>query len=83
MHNDISAMLKRANQIRRCHRIVDNQRQAVFVRDGGNRLDVNECPARIRKTFDENGLGPFIDLRTKALRIRRIRPANLPAEILE
>ncbi len=83
MHNDIRAVFKRANEIRACHGIIDDQRQSSAVCDIGNGGDIDEGAARIGKAFDEDCPGAIIDLIFEACRFGRVRPANLPAEILE
>ncbi len=54
-------MIDRAQQDRRRHRIVDDQRNAVPVRDLGQRLDVADVAGRIADAFAEHGARALVD----------------------
>ena len=59
MHHDISAIVDRARDVRSSEGVVDHQRNAVFVRDLGDRLDIEHIAARIADRFaiEQLGLG--------------------------
>ena len=55
MHDDVGAVVDRPQQDRRRHRVVDDQRHAVPVRDLGQRFDVADVAGRIADAFAEHG----------------------------
>ena len=67
MDNDICAKVKRMNKVRSCRRAVDNQRDACFVCDICNALNINDIEFRVADKFCKNGLGLIAQLRTNAL----------------
>ncbi len=83
MHDDVGAMLQRADEVGARHGVVDDQRQTVAVGDLGDGLDVDKGAAGIGKALDVDGLGLVIDLGGEAFRVGGIGPADLPAEVLE
>ena len=82
-HDNVGAVFDRPHQVGRRQRIVDDQRNAVFARDLGNRLDVDELAARICQALDEDGAGFGVDLAFEGGNAVDIGPAHLPAVILE
>ena len=66
MDDDVGAMVDRADEVGRCHSIVDDERQAVVMGDLGDCLDVDERAARIGKALDEDRLGLLVDLALEA-----------------
>ena len=64
--DDVGAVLERAAQIRRRHRVVDDERNAGVVRDRGDRRDVADVELRIA---DRLGV--------ERLRVRRERRRKL------
>ena len=65
--NDICAKVKRMNKVRSCRRAVDNQRDACFVCDICNALNINDIEFRVADKFCKNCLGLIAQLRTNAL----------------
>src|SRR5690606_21939055 len=64
-------------------RVVDDQRQTMRMRDGGELLDIHELAARVGEAFDVQRLGPVVDQLLEARRIIDVCPADFPDEILE
>ena len=61
MHDDVGAVLDRLQQDRRRHRVVDDQRHAVAMRDLGQRLDVADIAGGIADGLAEHRLGVLVD----------------------
>ena len=81
VHHDVGAMLERAQQVGRRHRVVDNQRHAVAVRNVGNGGDIGHRALRVADGFDEHGLGTVIKQRLKTCQIARIGKARCHAKL--
>ena len=56
MNDDVSAPLQGLNQVRRSNRVVHDQWDAIFVRNTGNSLDVENVVLRIRNRFAKESL---------------------------
>ena len=67
MHDDVGAVLDRAQQDRRRHRVVDDQRHAARVRHVGERLDVADVAGRIADALAEHRAGVVVDQRRDVL----------------
>ena len=65
--HDVGTVLDRANQERRADGVVDDQRHARRVRDGGHAGDVGDVAGRVADGFDEHGLRPVVDQLGKRL----------------
>ena len=61
MHDDVGAVIDRAEQDRRRHRVVDDQRDAVPCADLRQRLDVADIAGRIADAFAEHRAGVLVD----------------------
>ena len=61
VHDDVRAVLDGTNQIRRAEGVVDHERNAVAVRDVGNRTDVSHVAVGITQRLDENRLGVVLN----------------------
>ncbi len=83
MHDDVGAMLDRAQQIGAGQRVVDDQRQAVLAGDVADLLDIDELAAGIGKALDEDAARLVVDLVFESGDVVDITPAHFPAEILE
>ena len=54
MHDDVRAEINRPAQVRRSEGIVDHQRKAVLMRDGGYSFDIEYVAARVADRLGEN-----------------------------
>ena len=61
MHDDVSTMLERLNQVRGCDSVVDNQRDAVAVSDRRNTLDVKNADLWVSDGLGEEQLGVWLN----------------------
>ena len=61
MYDDVRAVLEGFAQIGRRHRVVDDQGQAVPVREGCHLLDVGHVALWIAERLHEYGLRPVVD----------------------
>ena len=57
MHNDVRAVLNRANQVGRAERVVNHQRKAVPVSNFRNCVDVGNIAVRVAEGFQINRAG--------------------------
>ena len=57
MHNDVRAVLNRANQVGRAERVVNHQRQIVPMGDCRNCVDVGNIAVRVAEGFQINRAG--------------------------
>mmetsp|Transcript_5968 Transcript_5968/g.23715 ORF Transcript_5968/g.23715 Transcript_5968/m.23715 type:complete len:341 (+) Transcript_5968:5957-6979(+) len=67
VHDDVGAVLDRPAQVGRGHGVVDDQRHAMGVGDGGDLLDVGHIALRVAERLDEDGLGLVVDQRGEAV----------------
>ncbi len=74
MRHDVRAVFERTAQHRRGHRVVDDQRDAVIMRDIGNRRDVGDHAARIGEALDEPSLGLTFTLSQGAVAYVTMQP---------
>jgi hypothetical protein len=79
MHDDVGTVIERPAQVGRRHRIVDDQRHTVTMRNGRDALDVGDIALRIAERFDEHGLGFGVDQRLEGTRIAVIGKARFDA----
>ena len=63
MHNDVGAEFDRAQQVRRRHGVVENQRQPVPVRQIGQRTNIGDGGVRVGDRLGEDGTGRGTDQR--------------------
>ena len=61
MNNDICAVLNGTDQVRGAEGIIDDQRQAVLVRDGCNGIDIGDIAVGVAQSFQIDGLGVGLD----------------------
>ena len=61
MHNDVRAVLNRANQVGRAERVVNHQRKAVPMGDFRNCVDVGNIAVRVAEGFQINRAGVALD----------------------
>ena len=83
MHDDVGAVIDRADQIGRRQRVVDDQRHAGLAGDGGDRLDIGDAAGGIGDQFDEDRLGARRHRALEACDIIGIGPRHVPAKALE
>ena len=81
MHHDVCAMLERAAEVGRGHRVVDDQRYAVSVGNGGNGTEVGDVAERVADGFAEHRLGARVDQVLERCRVAVIGKADLDAEL--
>ena len=56
MHDDVGTVLERADEVRGRDRVVDDERNAGFVRDLRYQLDVEDVDARVADGLSEEQL---------------------------
>ena len=61
MNNDICAVLNGTDQVWGAEGIIDDQRQAVLVRDGCNGIDIGDIAVGVAQSFQIDGLGVGLD----------------------
>ena len=84
VHDDVRAVLERAQEIRRRERAVHDKRNVVLVRDGRDGLDVDEVRVRITDGLDVDDARVLLDRVLEDLRaLRRIDERRLDAVIRE
>ena len=83
MHDDIRAVRQRLHQIRRRHRIVDDQRQAVLMGDGRHCRDIQCVQFRIADGFGIDRPGLRRDRPAEILRVGRVHEPDLNAQLGE
>ena len=83
VHHDVGAVLDGAAQIRRRERVVDHQRQVVFVRDGRDGFDVEHVHARVADGLAVERAGARSDGAAEILGIVRIDEGRLDAQAAE
>ena len=77
------SMLNGAAEIRRSRGVVDNQRNAVLLRDRGKRIKVRYIPARIGDGLAEQGAGVFVERRLHRVQIFRVNELCGPSEPID
>ena len=83
MDHDVRAVFDRAQQIRRCERIIDDERYTVSVCDFGDRSDVDYRRVRIAERFDEKRLRIRLDSLFEIRGVAAFDERRGYAEILE
>ena len=78
--HDVRAPLDGPHQGRRRRGVVDHQRQAILVRDGGERLDVDNVELGIAERLGVDGAGLVVDGGAQAVEIVGIDEADSDAE---
>ena len=61
VHHDVCTVFEGPAQERRCHGVVDDQRNAVFVGNVRPALDINHITGRVANGFAEQGAGIVIN----------------------
>ena len=70
--DDVGAELERPDEVRRRDGVVDDQRDAVAVRDRGDGLDVEDVALRVADGLAEERLGVVLHQRLPGLRVVRV-----------
>ncbi len=83
MHDDVGAVIDRADQIGRRQRVIDDQRHTGLAGDFGDRLDIGDAAGGIGDRLDENRLGVRRDRVLEARNVIGIGPRHVPAKTLE
>jgi hypothetical protein len=83
VNHNAGAMLQRLAQVRRCHGVVDDKRNAGFAGNCGNRGDIGDASAGICEAFDEDRLGLGADGLFERGDIIAVRPVHMPVKLLE
>ncbi|MNL26364.1 hypothetical protein D3C87_1478850 [compost metagenome] len=81
MDDDVGAMLDGAEQIGAGHRVIDDQRDAVRMRDLGQFRHIGDIAQRVADRFAEDGLGACIDQGGEGLGLARVGEAHLDADL--
>ena len=76
VHDDISTVFDRTQQVGAGYGVVHNQRNARCVRNLGECFDIGHVAKRIADRFAENCLGAVVDQRGKGLGLARIGEAH-------
>ena len=82
MHDDVGTPFQRLAEVGRGQGVVDDQRHAVGVGDGGDRLEVGDDAVGVGRALDEHGPGLVVDRGREILRARagrRTSPASRTA----
>ena len=61
MNNDICAVLNGTDQVRGAEGVIDDQRQAVLVRDGRDGVDIGDITVGVAQSFQIDRLGVGLD----------------------
>ena len=61
VNNDICAVLNGTDQVRGAEGVIDDQRQAVLVRDGRNGVDIGDITVGVAQSFQIDRLGVGLD----------------------
>ena len=61
MHDDVRAVIDRLQKDRGCNGVVDDQRNAMLVRDARQLFDVADVARRVADAFAEHGPGVVVD----------------------
>ncbi len=79
VHDDVGAVRDRLQQDRGRDRIIDDERNAVGMRDIGQRRDVADVAGRVADALAEHRLGVLIDEAGDRVRLVRFRETHLHA----
>ena len=83
MDDEVGAPFERPAQKGRRQRVVDDEQDARLMRDPGDRLDIDDDPARIGEALDEHALRARGQGAAEIVGIVGIDEGDLPAEFLE
>ena len=83
VHDDVGAVLLRLAQVRRRQRVIDDERHARLLGDGGDGRQVDEDAARIGDRLAKDRPRLRRDRLFERSGIGRIRPSDVPIELLE
>ena len=75
--DDIRTVLDGPEQVGRCESVVDNDRNAVGVRNFGDSFDIDDLTVRISEGLDIERLGIIFDRLLKVRRIERVDEGRL------
>ena len=76
MHDDVSTMLERLQQVGRREGVVYNERQSVFMGDIRDRTNIQRIQPWIPNRFRVDSLGAVIDGRTEIFGVAAIDKAH-------
>src|SRR5438552_6331098 len=80
MHDNIYAMLEWLHQIRCSQRVIDDNWQAVFMRNIGNRLEIQRVQAWIAQRLRKDGFCMLVDGAAEIVGIAAIHEAYVNAK---
>jgi hypothetical protein len=80
VHDDVGAVGDGADQIRARHRVVHDQRDAGFVSDRGDRLDVQSVELRVADRLGVEQLGVGLDRAAEGLGVGGVDEVDVEAE---
>ena len=83
MYDDIGAEFDRTAEIRRSKRVVDNERNARFVRDSCDGLDIEHVDLRVADGFGVQELGLLGNRFPEIFRIVRVDECGIDAELTQ
>ena len=83
VHHDVGAEGERIAQIGAGHGVVDDEGQAVLVRDAGDGLDVQHVDQRIAQRLAVHGAGVGADGAAEVVRVFRVDEGGLYAQARE
>ena len=81
MYNDVSTVLDRTDEVRSAEGVVDDERQAVLVRDLSDLLDVRNVGVRVAEGLDVDSLGVVLDRALELCEVVRVNEGGLDAEL--
>ena len=76
VNNYIGSMLKGLHQVRCGQRIIDHERNAVFMRNIGYRANIQGIQARIANRLSKDRFGAIIDSGPKVLRVAAVHETH-------
>ncbi len=81
MHDDIRAVLEWLHQVGCRQRVIEDERQPIFMRDIGDRANVQRIQARIADCFREHGFGTLVDSGAQVLRVAAVKETGRNADL--
>ena len=78
MHDNVGAVIDRLAQIGRRQRVIDDQRNAGVMSDGGDGFDIDDDATGIGEVLDEDRLALGCQRAAEILRLRGIDEAHSP-----
>ena len=83
MHDDISTVFERTNQVRSTEGVVDHDRNLVLVSEFGDGFDVRDVGVRVAERFNEDELGVGLDRAFDFLEVVDVDESRFNAELAE